>query len=766
MRALVAIAEPLETYRFRAWRAHDLILKGTQPLVEGGRLALDFLALPATPESFARCLAIEGGYDIVHLVCHGRVGELTFEGRDGEAKGISADKLRMLFTGKPVRLVILTACLSGAMAGADVLSGTATSLLKADVPCVVAMQFSARVGPALAFARDLYQAIGGESPRPIEEAVAAARQVRYFEGSRIDAFQWGVPVLYLQAESGDLFAGVAAEPVPVGDWPRPSAPTVRIPPRDPDFVGRGEKMVAVNRTLRESAVVAILGSPGIGKTAIATELAWYGRERGLYPGGILWVDFVGGGTLEMVLGVFGEGFRQLPPEERRQAILAHLAKERTLLVLDNLERLLTPIKDDCEAERLRQEQERAICRFLREVPLPSNVLITSREEVGVDEQTVRLDKMKADEGFLLFVKKARRAGRALLEDERPLVEEICRTLDGYPLAIELAAPHADRMSLVALRDGLRTRMLELLKAKRRGLPKYLTSVEASLDLSYETLSDDARRLFARLSVFIGGAYQRSVSEVCDVAGWEAAIEELVSKSLVQHRVARWELHPIVREYALAKLEEAGEREEYDRRSADFFLELAQAGKATLTTEDATRGLAIFDAELTNIFGGMDWCEVAEEWEKVTDYAGTLTRYLDVRGMWGECDRRQMEGTEAARKLGNRKWEAMFLHNAGVMHQKWGDYQAARDLYQQSLEIKEELGDKAGIASSIGQLGRLAYLEGDYVTAVRLWAMAYGIFEELGSPERDIVGRWVTKLQEEVGEERFDELVRTAREGNE
>ena len=91
----------------------------------------------------------------------------------------------------------------------------------------------------------------------------------------------------------------------------------------------------------------------------------------------------------------------------------------------------------------------------------------------------------------------------------------------------------------------------------------------------------------------------------------------------------------------------------------------------------------------------------------------------------------------------------------------GDYAEARRLYQESLKIAEELGDKSGIAISVGQLGRIAKLEGDYATAVQLWVVALGIFEELRSPKADIVRGWFARLRDELGEERFEEVLAKA-----
>ena len=131
------------------------------------------------------------------------------------------------------------------------------------------------------------------------------------------------------------------------------------------------------------------------------------------------------------------------------------------------------------------------------------------------------------------------------------------------------------------------------------------------------------------------------------------------------------------------------------------------------------------------------------------------------GEYGEARRCYEEALSLFEKLGEEGRVAGVLHQLGMLAQHIGDYAEARRLYQQSLKIAEELRDKSGIASSIGQLGQLAELEGDYATAVRLWATALRIFEELGSPNAEIVRGWFARLRDELGEERFREVLAKA-----
>ena len=154
-------------------------------------------------------------------------------------------------------------------------------------------------------------------------------------------------------------------------------------------------------------------------------------------------------------------------------------------------------------------------------------------------------------------------------------------------------------------------------------------------------------------------------------------------------------------------------------------------------------------------------------EELGDRAG-VAKTLHQLGMlaqdtgdYGQARQFYERAAETFRDLGARREQAAVLHQLGMLAQATGDYGQARRLYEESLRIEEELGDRAGVAISLGQLGRLAELEGNYRVAVRLWAVALATFEELHSPNRDIVLGWFARLREQLGEERFEQLLREA-----
>ena len=477
LRVLACIAEPLDQGPLDGQAVREQLMTATRPLREAGLLELHFLPLPATPDQLGSVLT-EWRPDVVHLACHGLPGTLALEDEHGTHR-VTADQIRHRFASCPPRLVVLSACLSAAALKGDPLAGTAAAFLDAGVPAVVAMQFSAQVEAANRFMGDLYAALASEERRPLDMAVRDARANRFFASDSLDAYQWGVPVLYLQSRETDLFAGVAPgqpqpdESVPGLPQPFPS----NVPPRAKPFLGRGREMARVNFRLGRDRIVVLQGEGGIGKTALARELAEWHARRGTYPGGVAWVDLQTPRTVEAIveeIGVVlaGEEFRRMSGD-RAAWLREYLRQHPTLLVLDNFETV---------------GQDPAALAFVQGVPEPSAVLITSREIVGGLARQ-GLPELEAQAGHALFVEWAVRSGWDGAGDGAQ-VREICRVLDYMPLAIELVAFKAAELPLSVLLRQVKG-SLAAVAADRPDLPKRHQSVEATLRLSYQGLRTEA-----------------------------------------------------------------------------------------------------------------------------------------------------------------------------------------------------------------------------------------------------------------------------------
>ena len=782
-RLLAVIAEPAELHRFGARRAHDILRDELAPLVEQGRLAVDFLRPPATPEKLDAALR-RRAYDALHVVAHGAPDGLALEGDDGRARDVNALQLRARLRHKGLRLVVLTSCLTGDVRGAGDGGGAGTgltrALLEAGIPQVVAMQFPAEVEAALRFAGALYAGLAGERGLDLMAAVHDARQGEYFTQAA-GVYEWGVPVVYRQGAGVPLFP---AQPGPGPDraelqtWPPPSQTNAATPK---DFVGRGAEMAEVLAALQAGRLAAVTGSGGIGKTELARAVSHYLADRSRFADGISWSDLETAHTLPHVLeGIAAAlGLKLDPQADPLDALGETLNGWEGLLVLDNLETALDNRDPGVGGDAVR----RALGQLFRQVAAPC-FLITSRSVVGLGEREVRLGPMATAEGVWLFLAAADRAGYHPRPGDGDALAGIVALLDNYPLALVLAAPHLRDTAPATLLERLETEQAAVLRNPVFQEDTRLTSFYTSIGLSVDRLSDDARRLFGTLSVFEGGAFGISIEAVYGKE-WRPPLEELLRRSLAlpdERARDRYTLLAPVRRYAETTLDRAG-LEMARRRAAIHYEGLAEHFAEKLSGPEAIHATQVLTLELPNLRAGVRWAvrrvedgrgkeeEVRQARELVVGYAFNLYHFLDRQGHWQElaalvgqgvraaealgkardtaglktnlatvlqhmgqveeAARLREEAQESLRRLGGRDY-AVFLYQQGIAAQAQGDYAEARRLYAESQQIAEQLGNKAVVASSLHQLGMLAQDQGDYAEARRLYAEAAATFKELGA----------------------------------
>jgi predicted ATPase/DNA-binding SARP family transcriptional activator len=361
--------------------------------------------------------------------------------------------------------------------------------------------------------------------------------------------------------------------------PGPSAPDrarSNLPRRATSFVGRDEEVVRVAAALRASPLVTLAGVGGVGKSRLAVEAA--ARQQALFPDGVRLCELAplddGGAVGHAVAAALG--VQQQHGLTIEQTVIEYLRVRRLLLVLDNCEHVL-----DAAASLLDQ-----VVQHCPDVAL----LATSREPLGVEgEQILPVPPLPAEAATALFADRARanRPDFRLDLEGVGAVAEICRRLDGLPLAIELAAARMRAMNaeeLAGRLDGGR-----FVSRGPRGSPPRHQSLAAAIDWSYRLLSEAEKSLFTRLSVFAGGFDVGAVHGVCAEQGTTEddtldLLTGLVDKSMVspmsgRHR-SRYRVLETLRAYGRDRLREAGLEDRLSRRHATYFTELAeQAARA-------------------------------------------------------------------------------------------------------------------------------------------------------------------------------------------
>ncbi|MDT5363703.1 MAG: hypothetical protein QOC69_5465 [Mycobacterium sp.] len=342
------------------------------------------------------------------------------------------------------------------------------------------------------------------------------------------------------------------------------------------FVGREAQVADLKGLLRGNRLLTLTGAGGIGKTRLAVRLATQLAGDSDRSGGVWFIDLapISDPGLVSLTAARALGLPDQPGRSPDDGMMRFIDDNGVLLVLDNCEHLL--------------EASAALSATLLGACPALTVLATSREPLAMPgELTWRVPSLSlVDEATELFTERARRARPDLTvtADDDAAVADICRLLDGMPLALELAAARVRALSLTEIRDGLDDRFRLLTGGARTVAPRQQT-LRASVDWSHDLLTEPERRIFRRLAVFTGGFDLAAAQSVCSDHEFDSRdvidlMARLVDRSLVtaEHsdRTTRYRLMETIRQYAMEKLGEAREIDELDHSHRDHYVRLATA----------------------------------------------------------------------------------------------------------------------------------------------------------------------------------------------
>jgi predicted ATPase len=363
-------------------------------------------------------------------------------------------------------------------------------------------------------------------------------------------------------------------------------PPVSTVPRPPSrLIGRDEEVEEVTNLLDDPTgrMVTIVGPGGVGKSRLALAVAQATKDR--YPDGVRFVDLAAVAEPSLVAGAIAKavGLGDRPGGDETY-LIDMLARARMLIVLDNMEQLtgaaemLSALLAGSDALRL---------------------LVTSRRRLNIrSERVFELEPLAlshdtaAAPAVELFMDRARsiRPRYEPTDGDIAAIDEICRRLDGLPLAIELASARVGVLSPRSILNRIGHRRLPFLTASATDLPSRQRTLRDTIAWSYDLLEADARRLFARLAVFAGGADLDAIERIADPDATSdvlALLGDLVENSLL--RVSgdgiepRFTMLETIREFAVERLEETGDAADDRRRHEVFYLDLAERGSAGLST---------------------------------------------------------------------------------------------------------------------------------------------------------------------------------------
>ena len=477
-----------------------------------------------------------------------------------------------------------------------------------------------------------------------------------------------------------------------GDFPQlKSLQRTNLPVPATPFLGRERELHEVQKLVSRADVrlLTLTGPGGTGKTRLALQAVAEASDR--YPAGVFWVPLAPLRDPGLVL------------ETARQAVGAragladHIGDNAMLLLFDNFEHMTEAGAD--VAGLL------ASCARL-------DLLVTSREPLHVTgEQEYPVPSLAREEGVDFFLARAKAIEPGF--QANGAVAEICRRLDDLPLALELAAARVKALSPAQIRDRLERR-LPLLTGGARDAPERQRTLRATIEWSYDLLSDEEKSLFARLAVFRGGCTLDAAEEVVDAS--LDGLQSLVDKSLVRHSAERFWMLETIREYAAERLEAQGDGDGLRQRHADYFLGLAEDAEPHLRPgAHQTSWLERLDPELENLRLAIDSLRHAGRGADELELVGALARFWYLRGHLREGSSRAEEALAACDNQSPERVKALYA--AMLCTHRLGNYQRADAFVQERLELARRLDDAEAVALSLLAVGLIAHSVGEYERAL-------------------------------------------------
>ncbi|HEX8991642.1 MAG TPA: BTAD domain-containing putative transcriptional regulator [Anaerolineales bacterium] len=508
------------------------------------------------------------------------------------------------------------------------------------------------------------------------------------------------------------------------------------------FVGRRAEVQSIKEILSNSRLLTISGAAGSGKTRLAIQAA---NEMAVsFPDGVWWIDLAALDDERLVatrlagtLGIPDAGAVTVT-----EVIMGRLRTSKTLLVFDNCEHLISACAQ-------------LVTLLLTACPT-LKIMITSRETLGVLGERVwraptmsvpdaralaAADDLMEFDSIRLFVERAIAIRPDFTPDQSNVtaVAEICRRLDGIPLAIEMAAARVSSLSIQDIAARLDERFNLLTTGDRTALPRQQT-LRATMDWSFNLLSSDEQDLLCQLSVFAGGFTLEAAESVCTrTLGPQNQVVDLLSRLITKSLVTiearsgqpRFRMLETVLEYAREKLEKTGDADAVREHHLEYFLALAERTAPALWGAVEQVRLRQLEAEQDNMSAALQYSWSHDLGEQNMRLAVSLTWFWYVRSdatqglQWLE----QALAMSAPLSIPD-SLRAYALQDAGIFALMESDHGRAAVLFEESMRLFQALRDLRQVAWTFHQLGQLALAQGDYSLANERSTQSLNVFEQI------------------------------------
>jgi predicted ATPase/DNA-binding NarL/FixJ family response regulator len=397
--------------------------------------------------------------------------------------------------------------------------------------------------------------------------------------------------------------------------------THQLPAQTTTFIGRTKELAEISALLLDYRLVTLVGPGGIGKTRLALETA--AQLRG-YRDGTCFVPLQPLDSSTYIVPTIADAldFKFFSNEDAKTQLLNYLRRKQMLLVLDNFEHLLDGVE--------------LVNELLTQAPQVS-VLVTSRERLNLSGETVYpLQVLSDNSAFQLFIDRMARVRPDFRCSESDVhqIAEICRLVDGIPLAVVMAASWVNALSLAEIADEIR-KSLDFLEIETRDVPARHRSMRAVFDQSWGLLSKDEQEVFARLTVFRGG-FTRDAAQI--VAGASLrTLSSLVNKSLLHRNgeTGRYEIHELLRQYGEAKLHASGQEETTQQAYIAYFVDFMKRQWPRIKSRERLDAIAAIEADFENV--RVMWLALIDQRraEDLGKSAFSLWALIDVRDRFFE-----------------------------------------------------------------------------------------------------------------------------------
>lgn len=544
-----------------------------------------------------------------------------------------------------------------------------------------------------------------------------------------------------RAPSGAFSPGPTASsagPSLIFNFPSPLSP----------FIGRERELGELGRLVLDPACrfISLVGLGGIGKTRLALQTAIAHHDA--FAEGVAFVPLSAVNSVSEIVPAIAAALSVTSHSagDAKTVLLRYLWQARMLLILDNLEHLLTP-------ESMRADVAGLFLEILQHAP-QLKLLITSREQLNLQAEWVYEVKglalptedardVEDYDAVALFIQRARRAQASfrLADADRATVVRLCQLVDGMPLALELVAAWVTTLSLAEIVREIE-RNLDFPSAAWQDLPERHRSIRAVFDHSWRMLTAAEQTTLARLAIFHGGFHRRAAEQVARAS--LPLLASLVAKSLVRRQgmggaapFGRYEMHALVRRFAEEKLIERGECDAVCREHFLYFLRLAEKAELQLNGTEEVAWLDRLEQEQHNLRAALERSltpDTAHDEAWIVEslrLAGALVPFWKARDHWGEGRAWLERVLSRAALVPASQAKAKALNGAVLLAIEQADTSTARSLAQQGLALAYELGDSPSIARARSLNGYLLWKQKRFTEARAESSQALALFQQIG-----------------------------------